>query len=118
MYGTYFPAGIDDMPSFFGAAAPSNGPRGIFMTDGEPDLGLQPPRPGRACGCGSGTPGATGINIDLANTTYTDMVHNVPGTTSAVVLGGDATTMVGLIRSAIFTGVLAMNVAHVLLCQY
>ncbi|ACA11652.1 hypothetical protein IUD24_03030 [Xylella fastidiosa subsp. multiplex] len=115
LYGTYFPAGTMDMPSFY-AAAPSNAVRvAFFMTDGEPD----PPSATLAQAARADVDQVAhlrcyGINIDLANTTYTDMVHNVPGTTSAVVLGGDATTMVGLIRSAIFTGVLAMNVAHVL----
>ncbi|KXB20321.1 hypothetical protein ADT28_07645 [Xylella fastidiosa] len=115
LYGTYFPAGTMDMPSFY-AAAPSNAVRvAFFVTDGVPD----PPSATNAQAARADVDQVAhlrcyGITIDLADTTYTDMVHNVPGTTSAVVQGGDTAIMTGLIRAAIFTGLLAMNVAHVL----
>jgi len=114
-YSTYFPAGTMDMPSFYGGA-PSNATRlAFFITDGEPDApSTTTAQAARAYVDQVANLLCYGINIDLANTTYTDMVNNVPGTSSSVVVNGDTTAMVGIIRSAIFSALLAMNPAHVL----
>ncbi|AXI83448.1 VWA domain-containing protein [Xylella taiwanensis] len=118
-YGTYFPAGTMDMPGFYGGA-PSDAIRlAFFMTDGEPSApAASIAQAARADVDQVANLRCYGINIDLSDTTYTDMVNNVPGTASPVVSGGDTTALAGLMRAGIFTGLLAMNVAHVSLQQH
>lgn len=121
-YGnTYFTAGVMDAPDFF-TGAPAGAERFAFLvTDGEPNAGggsaLTPMEVAEEAGAViAGIPDVScyGVNIDLADTTYTSVVDNTDGDGVPVVSGGDPAALVGIIRGAIFGGVIGMNPAHIL----
>ncbi len=117
-YWTYFTAGVVDMPSFF-ADATAGVRLAFFLTDGEPsvsDSSMTSLQIAQEAGAIVATAGAQcyGINIDLADTSFTAYVDTTPADGVPVVSGGDPAAIIGIIRTAIFGGVVGMNPAHVL----
>jgi len=118
-YGTYFPAGVMDMPDFYAASSAGAARLAFFLTDGEPadaSSGMTAMQMAQAAGAiVAGVPDVRchGINIDLANTTYTALVDNTGGDV-VVVDGGKPDALVAIIRGAIFGGKIGMNPAHML----
>lgn len=118
-YGTYFPAGTAAAASFY-ASVPAGSRRvGFFITDGEPDdggaSGMTPTAMAQAARANVNAVAGLqmhGINIDIADTTYTSMVDNVDGVAS-VVAGGDPQELVTVI-AGIFSGRQGMNPVHIL----
>ncbi|PAS97938.1 MAG: hypothetical protein CGU28_03085 [Candidatus Dactylopiibacterium carminicum] len=114
--GTNFAVGTQGMPAFYaGVSSTSAQKLAFFITDGEPDA----PQEATALAARAYVDQVSGllcygINIDLTNTTYTAMVHNVDDVDVAVVSGGDPSAMVGVIRGVLYSGLAAMNLAHVL----
>ncbi|EFF46342.1 LamG-like jellyroll fold domain-containing protein [Xanthomonas citri] len=119
-FTTYFTAGVMDMPDFFGGGEAFARRLAFFITDGEPvDAGSGMTSAQIAAEAGaivSSVAGVScyGINIDLTDTSYTSVVDNTDGDGVPVVSGGDPSAMIGIIRSAIFGGVIGMNPAHIL----
>lgn len=118
-FWTYFTAGVMDMPTFFSDASPSAERMAFFLTDGEPsvsDASKTPLQIAQEAGAIVGAAGGRcyGINIDLADTTYTAFVDTTPEDGVPVVSGGDPSAIIGIIRGAIFGGVVGMNPAHAL----
>lgn len=118
-YWTYFTAGVMDAPAFFGASTAGR-KLGFLVTDGEPSTNGSDPQTAlsiaqEAAGIAHGIAGASwyGVNIDLADTTYTGIVHNAPGPVQ-VVDGGDASALAAVVRAAMYTGRQGMNPAHIL----
>ncbi|HZF96962.1 MAG TPA: vWA domain-containing protein, partial [Pseudoxanthomonas sp.] len=119
-YGTYFTAGVMDMPAFYNGAPPTAQRLAFFLTDGEPNVSdgsmtaLQIAQEAGNIINSVASVSSYAVNIDLGNTTYTAYVDNTPGDAIPVVASGDPSAIVGIIRAAIFGGVTAMNPAHVL----
>jgi len=114
-YGTYFTAGVMDMPEFFGSSSASTR-LAFFVTDGVPSASPMTPQQ-IADEAGAVVQSVHvkcyGINIDLADTQYTEHV-NTSGEPVMVVSGGEPEQLTGVIRSAIFGGLFGINPAHAL----
>lgn len=114
--GTSFQAAMSGLAAFY--AAP--GQRiGMMVTDGEPDNGTGPSFAPADAAAGralvDAIPGLkmNGINIDLANVTYTQVVDNT-GNPVPVVSGGDPSALAAALADAILGGRVGMNPVHIL----
>lgn len=119
-YGTYFPAGVMDMEPFFTGAPAGVRRTAFFITDGEPidaGSGQTPLEIAQAAAAIVGAvPGGVevhGINIDLAETSYTAIVDNTPGNGVPVVEGGNPDALTAVIVNAL-AAQFAMNPAHII----
>lgn len=101
--GTDFATGAQGMPSFYGAVPGEYARVALFITDGEPDS-LASAENARSYIDQVDDLLCYGINIDLENTAYTEIVHNVQGVPVAVVNGGDPSALVGVITPLIVAG--------------
>lgn len=107
---TDFSMGIEPAPEFF-ASTPNEGQKLMFfITDGEPWPANTVIDARDIAKTMSHIP-IHGVNIDLPNVIYTDMIDNTDGTT--VVEGGDPDDLLSIIISGM-SGQLDMNPAHIL----
>lgn len=108
--GTSFAAAMGQLSAFYSAAG---GQRiGVLVTDGEPnglDADAQAAR--MLVNAISGLR-MYGVNIDLADTTYTEMVNNT-GAPVPVVAGDDPSALAAALADAILGGRIGMNPAHI-----
>lgn len=120
IYGTYFPAGVMDMAEFFSGSPSGIRRTAFFITDGEPvdaSSGKTPLQIAQeAASIVSSIPGGAvvhGINIDLADTSYTRIVDNTPSKMVPVVEGGNPSALTGIITNVLGARI-SMNPAHIL----
>lgn len=116
---TYFPAGLLDMPAFFGGAPSGARKLVFFCTDGEPttsDGSMNAEQIAVAAGdlveAQSGV-SVYAMNIDLANTQYTEHVDNTPDDGVPVIAGDNPDAITSIILNGI-GGLLGMNAIHIL----
>lgn len=118
-YYTYFPAGLIDMDTFFAGAPAGSEHLVFFLTDGDPSTSnssmTRTEIAEAAQALVMAQPGAKvyGINIDLADTTYTEYVDNTPDDAVPVVDGSDPSQIINTIMAAIGQ-LVGMNPAHIL----
>lgn len=115
--GTNFAAAVSLMSGFF-ASAPSGALKCVFfITDGQPSATGQTPSENAADAAAvvAGFPDVKvyGVNIDLADTSYTVIVDNTPEDGVPVVAGSDPSALTGVIAGSL-GGVFGMNGAHCL----
>ena len=113
---TNFAAGCAPMTGFYGSVPGDMRRLAFFITDGEPNNPAGDP-PGTVAQAARAIIDAIsprvsvhGINIDLSDTTYTDMVDNTGG--AEVVAGGEPGALVDAV-ARVFSGTNGMNPAHI-----
>lgn len=109
---TDFQVAVAGAPAFFAAASASANRSVLFITDGEPN------DPGTATTAASTLSGISGLttyafNIDLEDTSYTELLDNSPGDGVPVVDGSDPNSLLGSLAPTL-GGVLDMNGAHII----
>lgn len=121
-YYTYFPAGVLDLADFYSGAQPDAVRLAFFVTDGIPSSSAGTETAEAialaAAEIVASVPVAMyGINIDLEDTTYTELVDNTSDDGVPVVSGADPSAMVDVILSALGS-IYSMNPAHIIYEAY
>ncbi|MDF3841113.1 phage tail protein [Pseudomonas citronellolis] len=116
---TYFPAGLVDMPEFFGGAPEGAKKMVFFCTDGEPSTSDGSMTADQiAATAGNLVKAQAGVsvyamNIDLDNTQYTAQVDNTPEDGVPVIAGDNPDAITNVIISGL-GGLIGMNAIHIL----
>lgn len=118
-YWTYFPAGLLDMPAFFSGAPEGAKKMVFFCTDGEPSTSDSSMTSEQiAVAAGNLVKAQAGVsvyamNIDLANTEFTEHVDNTPDDGVPVIAGDNPDAITNVIISGL-GGLIGMNPIHIL----